>query len=544
MEGRITDIHCPQCGAPAEFDIIRQTYLCAHCGGHVEIGEAVKEFRGFRKIRADHLEKTVRSFRLFRASCTGCGAEVVFEENEAASVCAFCGRKLVRTEYLSARDMPEGVIPFAVSQDEAKRLLKQWCHNNPLKKEAGLLEKKADDLKGFYLPYEMVRGPVHMHVSRMDGGRDFHCEGYIKDEFVNRSGQLDNLLLDGMEPFDTNSLTLFDFSYTAGHRIRISDLTDSELEKRVGTETAGTYAPAVRKVLGTEAVNIRTDLHDALRLPVLLPVYYVLSGGLMAAVNGQTGKVCVRSLKESHYYFLPWWLKAIVSTALFTAAAFGALHLFGMNVQDALIIAGVLALFFITVTLCLYSDTVHNQFAVKSGRKIFTSGENTFKREYGELVLRDEILQRKTQPPVFFETIDGRETPVILKFASPGRVIRMVLMSAAALFLPVIIALFLNGFDFQRLNLAGSAVWFCIAVPVVPIYLLKFGVVELHDRPLIYVISENGKTKRYHQKREPADFLNVVKTALRMALIPPASLAFWFAVISFCTICWLTAFGF
>ena len=142
MEGRITDIHCPQCGAPADFDIIRQTYLCAHCGEHVEIGEAVKEIRGFRKIRADHLEKTVRSLRLFRASCTGCGAEVVFEENEAASVCAFCGRKLVRTEYLSARDMPEGVIPFAVSQDEAKRLLKQWCHNNPLKKEAGLLEKK------------------------------------------------------------------------------------------------------------------------------------------------------------------------------------------------------------------------------------------------------------------------------------------------------------------------------------------------------------------------------------------------------------------
>ena len=58
----------------------------------------------------------------------------------------------------------------------------------------------------------------------------------------------------------------------------------------------------------------------------------------------------------------------------------------------------------------------------------------------------------------------------------------MILLSIVALFLPVIVALFLTGFDFQKINLGGSAVWFCIAVPVVPIYLLKFGIVELHDR--------------------------------------------------------------
>ena len=35
MEHRITDIHCPQCGAPADFDIVRQMYVCGHCGGNV-----------------------------------------------------------------------------------------------------------------------------------------------------------------------------------------------------------------------------------------------------------------------------------------------------------------------------------------------------------------------------------------------------------------------------------------------------------------------------------------------------------------------------
>ena len=47
LEHRITDIHCPQCGAPADFDIVRQMYVCGHCGGTVGISEAQKEKQGF-----------------------------------------------------------------------------------------------------------------------------------------------------------------------------------------------------------------------------------------------------------------------------------------------------------------------------------------------------------------------------------------------------------------------------------------------------------------------------------------------------------------
>ncbi len=543
MDGRITDIHCPKCGAPADFDIIRQKYLCSHCDGQVEIGEAVGQFRGFRKLRADHLKESVRSFRLFRASCSGCGAEVVFEKNEAVSTCAFCGRKLVRTEYLNTSDMPEAVIPFAVTEEEAEDLLDRWCADNKGKKEAKLLRKKAGRLKGFYLPYEMVRGPVHMTVCRMDSTRRYYCEGFVRDEFINCSAQLDNLLLDGMEPFDTDSLTVFDFAYVAGHRVRIPDITEKELGKRVSAETAETYKPSVRKVLETKAVEISADVYGALRLPVLLPVYYAADGDLMAAVNGQTGKVSVRALKESHYYFLPWWLKAAAATVVFTLIIFAALCAFGVSISDSLLVSGALALFFIIVTLCYYSDTAHNSFAVESGRKIFTSGMNTFRREYGKLVLSDEILERKVEKPVFFEKLGNEEKPVILKFTTPFRVIRMILMSIAVLFLPVIIALFLNGFDFRALNLGGSAVWFCITVPTVPVYLLKFGIAELHDNPWIYLLKENGKTRRYKKKPEIKNVRSTLSSVIRILIVPPASLAVWFGIICFCFMCWVTAFG-
>ena len=544
MSDRITDIRCPNCGGPAKFDIVRQQYLCGYCGGQVGIKEALQQKQGFRTIQQEKISEAVKSYKLMQASCSGCGATIVFEENEALASCAFCGRSLVRTEYLHDDRLPECVIPFRVTESEARELLSQWCRDNRNKPEAGKLEALLPEFKGFYLPYELVRGPVHMKVARIDRGSSYDCEGFISDEFVNRSKQLDNLLLDGMEPFDMEELREFDPAYIAGHRVKISDIEDEELEKRASGETAQAYNPSLGKVMQTRELDVDADVSSAVRLPALLPVYYISKDGLMAAVNGQTGKVSVRAVKDSHYYFLPWWFKAILATLAFSAVLFLSLRFFMGDTGSALFITGLTAIIFIIVTLCLYSDTARNDFRVVAGRKIYTSGEKTFRREHGQLVLDDSILERKVSEPVFFYKLKEAWKPVVLKFATPARIVRMVLLTLTALFLPVILALLINGFDFSRLTLGGSAVWFCIAVPTVPIYLLKFGIVELYDRPLIYEIKDNGKTKRYREKREVRITKEGILTALRIIFVPPASLAFWFAVACFFTMVYLTAFGF
>ena len=543
MEHRITDIHCLQCGAPAAFDIVKQRYLCSYCGGTVEISEAKQEKQGFRELQREKLRDSVKKFRLNRTSCSGCGAEVVFEENEALSDCAFCGRSLVQTQYLNLKNMPESVVPFGITEKEARERLEDWCRKNRGKREAKMLLPLIPELKGFYLPYEMIRGPVHMRVSRMDAERVYRCEGFMEDAFVNCSSQLDNLLLDGMEPFDLNGLTEFDFAYVAGHRVKIPDIGGKELEQRVCREAEECYTPAVRKTLETRAVRIEASAESAITMPVLLPVYYVCKGDMMAAVNGQTGKVSVRALKESRYFFLPWWLKAIIATLLLCGACFGGLVLFGMGLGGSLFITSLLGFFFLITVLCVYSDTTRNRFSVVSGREIFTSGEAAFRRDGGKLVLRENLLERKIVSPVFFSKINGEERPVILRFTSLRRVIRMLLLSMIVMFLPVIVALLLNGFDFQKLHLAGSAVWFCIAVPVVPIYILKFGVVELHDRPWIYTVSKNGKKKRYREKPKPKDIKSLVSGILAALFIPPVSLAVWFGIFSFLAMVYLTAGG-
>ena len=542
---KLTDIHCPGCGAPANFNIMTQQYHCGYCGGSVTIAGAQEQKRGFRKMRAGHLQNSVRQYRLSKASCSGCGAELVFEEGEALSNCAFCGRSLVRQDYLETSNMPESVIPFRLTEDEARACLLEWCRNNKRKPEAEHVEALLPKLKGFYLPYELVCGPVHMRVRRMSASRNYSCEGFLYDAFVNRSAQLDNLLLDGMEPFDVSAMAEFDFAYVAGHRVKTPDVADKNLEARVGTEAAETYMPAVRRVMQAKAVNISADVSSAVRYPVLLPVYFINEGNVCAAVNGQTGKVSVRAEKDSHYIFLPWWLKAILGTAGATLAVLGAMVLFGMDFASAAMICAMLGVTLLVILLCMYSDTVRNRFAVVSGRKIFTSGKRTFRREGGALVLEEEILERKVSEPVFTEKLDGIVQPVVLRFTPVRRLIEAVALTLGALFLPVILALFINGFDFGRLELRGSAVWFCIAVPVVPVFLLK-GIAELYDNPWVYRIDAYGKKRRYKRKKDidMPSAGSIVKTVLVLLFKPPVCFAVWFGIFSMIAMVYLTAFGF
>ena len=543
-EKKIIDIHCLSCGAPAGFDIVQQKYVCRYCGSGVGIDEAISQKQGFRKIQRGKMKESVKNYRLFHAECSGCGADIVMAENEALADCPFCSRALVRSEYLNADNMPESLIPFALTQEEAKERMLAWCSDNSSREESKLLKKNIKDLQGIYLPYELVQGPVHMKAGRMDSFRTYRCEGYIENELISRSARLDNQLLDGMEPFDTDVLKEFDFAYAAGQRIRIADMTEDSLKKRIEEELSVSYLPQVRKVMQTEAAEITADAKDVIRLPVLLPVYYLAKNDLMAAVNGQTGKISVRSLKMKHYYFMPWWLKAIIGTLLLSLAVFGGLQLFGMTMQESMLLTGVIGLFFIIVLICLYSDTVHNSFAVESGREIFTSGEKTFVRERGRLVLRDELLERKTMKPVFFEMIDGKAVPVELKFATVSRAIQTALLALAVIFLPVIIALFLNGFNFRQLNLGGAAVWFCIMVPVVPVIVLKYGIAELYERPWIYILDENGRKKRYRKQTDPKTFRENLKMIMEALFIPPGCFGIWALIGVFLLICWLTAFGF
>ena len=494
-----SDVFCPSCGSAAHFDIIHQNYKCSYCDGRVEIRDAIKEKQGFRELHQKKIKEDAKKYKLLSGYCSGCGATVVFEENEPMATCAFCGKALVRKEYTSDKELPELLIPFRITEDEAKKIAKEWCEANKNKEEAKHFSERISNIKGFYLPYELIRGCVRCsNVGRKDAYARFDCRGDVAQEFINRSKQLDNLLLDAMEPFELDDLKEFDFAYLAGQRVKVSDIDNYELEKRICDELEENYKKELKKTFKTDALDISVATESMLRMPVLLPVYYICDGNFMAVINGQTGKVSVRAEKDSYYYFLPWWLKAILSNIIICSIIYLVMVICGAKKDVALTALGCLAVIIGIVTLCLFEqDSKKKAFKELAGRKIFSSKNYPYRRkETGELFKDQTELKREMNAPVFFQNYLGEEKLVEYDFASIKRLFPMYLTGFVVLFLPVICALFLNGFDFQKLTLGGSAVWFCIFVPTVPIYLLKYAYVTLYNSPWIYIINEDGSKKR------------------------------------------------
>lgn len=525
--GKLYDIHCPSCGAPAYYDIRTRMYNCSYCGNRVGIDRAKSEHKGFREISKKKMRESIKKFTLQKASCTGCGAQVVFETGEAVANCAFCGRSLVRKAFVNSDIIPELIVPFAITPTEAQDILADWCNKNKWKKEARAIREKIQDLKGFYLPYELVRGPVSCSVFRIEGGSVYDCGGFIDEVFVNCSKKLDNQLLDAMEPYDLDELQEFDFSYIAGHQVKTGDISEDELIRRIDVEVGEDYKPIIQKTLETKAVGVNVSCKNVLRMPVLLPVYYLAFDGYMAAVNGQTGRVSVRACKESKYLILPWWIKAILATIAGTAGVALGMFLFGAERDLILGASGCLALVLVFVFFAAYSQQREETYGLETYRKVFHS-----KTE----------LKKPVTKPVFFMNIAGKIQEVEIRFTTVLRVIRALAITLAVVFLPVILALIINGFNFSILNLGGSAVWFCIAVPLAPVFLIKYGRMDIYDNPWIYMIGENGQKKRYKPKRDKADMREMIDF-IKEWFKPPLLWLTLFILLLFGTMVYLTAFG-
>ena len=98
--------------------------------------------------------------------------------------------------------MPDLIIPFFITKDEAKQRLKTWADEHRRTPEGKAVLSNMNHFCGYYLPYQIVKGPVNARVSRDGTFRGYECGGYLEGTAVGTSKQLDNLVLNDMEPFD------------------------------------------------------------------------------------------------------------------------------------------------------------------------------------------------------------------------------------------------------------------------------------------------------------------------------------------------------
>lgn len=483
-------IICRNCGHPVTFDIERQTYRCPMCGETSGIEQARQESSRLHELHKEELGARCAAFET--TTCSGCGAKVFFSQGEALSNCDFCGGRLVRADAKELGFAPDLVVPFVLTEEEAKKRLREWAADHPKAAEARMINSSLEDIQGYYMPYEIVRGPMEVKANRAGLSRTYLCRGFIENTAANCVREMDSALLDAAGPFDLDAAVPFEYGCIAGHRALISNLSDNDIDRRVRRQVAKAYLPTVQKTLHDSDIRIKVTSEQLLSASAMLPVYVLKKGRLSAVVNGQTGRTAV-SLKNKKKKPFPFWA---VEAAVYTAAVTLLLcAIISFTWQYAALFGGFFGFLFF---ICMGHERAPVAARViKRGKKVRA------RRRDGKLLLSRSEPSSPLCPPVFYENIDGQEVAVEYRFLPPQRVLSLLIQSLVLIFAPVVTAAAIaavtaiaNGRgvpeEIAGLDLRGGSMWFIYTVTFGVLFLMQTMRVKAYDRPFIYKRTPTG----------------------------------------------------
>lgn len=495
-------IKCSSCGQQADFDIMTQSYRCAYCGNVDSVGDALASFKARQKAGEQRVALEARKYPRAVYNCPNCGAEISVEEGEAGGICDYCGGKLVRSEFTDAANMPWTIIPFVLTKTEAAAQLTAWCDAHVSAPEAHALRKKISSLKGAYLPYQYIAGSVVCNVSQDNSERIYRCAGKLEDTPVNTVRNLDNELLDAIEPFDSSGIREFEFGWIAGQKVKLQDVSEAELKKRIVEEVRHDYSAIFAKKFGTQGIGIMPHIDNMLNTATLLPIYFIKQGKeTLAAVNGQTGRVAVNTKRYKRDY--KWAIEAGLATLVVLLIM---MYLFREVYEVwyeciviSMAIAGVAGIFFFGI-LGQNRDT-------RGIHVIYDNGVISAVREGN--ILRyvtssnDKQLKASVAPPVLFERQQDNWVPVDMRFYTPARVAMLLFIGLFALFVPVVLAALLRLIQvglggrawaelFADFDISYGAAWYCIGFFLMVVAWTKAGRRLVFDFPIFRRIMPDG----------------------------------------------------
>lgn len=494
-------LKCTACGAQVEdFDIVRQKYKCHSCECEISAHEVKSRYQEWLKEHAEETAKTVGHHTEKALACPSCGAEVSFKTDIKGELiqttCEYCGAHFVASPPGEKFVSPDMIIPFFITLEEAKDRLIEWCEQNKSCREAKLVLQHIHELKGYYLPYEVVKGPIRFQVTRDRGTGTFICGGYLKGTAVSVNSDQHNLTLDAMEPFDWSATRAYDIGYIAGQNVKLQDIYDKkELNKRVFEEIEYAYRPALEKELQTTgfSANVANESPFWIRGTALLPTYLLnISIGrktFHVAVNGQTGRVAVERIKKRETGKNAWIMPSLIFIAICICWCFPMYSFLGAD--------GIFILFlFFPFHVMFYKGFIR---AGNSERRrllqfIMQGDAVTTKRNGSRLQILPSDLPPATATPVVFETINDISTPVkIVSIYNWKQIVITTLYSLLIVFHPwiyaILYALLLN-VPFDNLHWFNNSTMFYIGVMIDVAWIYSQSYL---NNPLMSYIAKDGR---------------------------------------------------
>jgi Zn finger protein HypA/HybF involved in hydrogenase expression len=337
--------HCPKCGATE----IRQKpgsdlLICLYCRNEWH-GMRVEEQFGFG-TGIDQLEGTivasgaqdiaVDATSLMSFKCTGCGAEVtVNTQSTMTARCHWCRHVFGVNEQISNGAVPDAVLPFRITKDDAVARIRQFVDKRRLfALKAFKDEFTPENVTGVYLPYMIVDGRASADVAgfgeietrrytkgsgnnkttyydadvyRVERHVDFTVDDLPLESSTER-GNLDtgtntNNIINTILPFDTKNAVKWNASFLVGFSSEKRDRDVEHLRPRLEDQLLSIARAKLEPSVDRYGRGVRweqegLDVHGTRWVSMYLPVWlysYQEPGGKGSmlhyiAVNGRTGE--------------------------------------------------------------------------------------------------------------------------------------------------------------------------------------------------------------------------------------------------------------
>ncbi len=266
--------------------------------------------------------------------CSSCGAEVVIDTASATQArCHWCRNFLSVNQQIPNGSIPDVVLPFGISKDEAKVEIEKFVGKRKFFAHPKFRQEfTTENIMGVYLPYMIVDANAHVnlvgngeHLTRTYyRGSGEHRKTYYDadlyhverdfdlviqgltvessaDKLNNASSDVTNNVINAIMPFDLENCVKFDSNYLKGFTSERRDTNIDQLKSLVDTQSRDIAKFAANDTLkeydrgvawDNEQLDVKGQQWKAAYLPVWLYSYLQVNGEKKVlhyvAVNART----------------------------------------------------------------------------------------------------------------------------------------------------------------------------------------------------------------------------------------------------------------
>ena len=343
MSDKVTNYKCPACTGPMYYDGEKDRLQCDYCGSSFTVNEIEKLLAGKTEaaieaaedqqeaaVTTENAEVAFEGEELFTDNgsrwdleegmmaynCPSCGAELICDETTAAMSCPYCDNPTIVPTSIADALKPDLIIPFKLDKEAAKAALREHMKGKKLLPKVFSNENHIDEVKGVYVPFWLYDTDIRADYVfsgtqvRTWSDKDFtytetryydlERSGNMSFENlpVDASEQMDDQLMESIEPYDVSQAVEFKNAYLAGYfanRYDVSsDANRQRANERVKTSVYDAFKDTTMGYLSTGVKRGEIRIKKSRAKYAFYPVWILNTtwrgNKYVFAMNGQTGK--------------------------------------------------------------------------------------------------------------------------------------------------------------------------------------------------------------------------------------------------------------